>query len=236
MEFLEIAKTIADIGFLVILAAAVIYLLVKYFSAMIDMKVKKGKLSEEAEHIQYDSVSALKELHPYFNKIDSILEVKLPITKIGGPVRTEIFHDTLRIFYKESKEITYNLLDKNITKDNFLSENTKALNNVVKESTEKMREQEIPEIVIEKFWEWNYKKHEYIASTLSDINSSSVFDSIVEKEYAALNLFQSTSYFVLMDAERTLKTLNGDLTGTTYKGKIIESLHYEEEKNDRVRK
>ena len=235
MEFLEIAKMITDIGFLVILAAAVIYLLVKYFSAMIDMKVKKGKLPEEAEHIQYDSVSALKELHPYFNKIDSILELKLPITKIGGPVRTEIFKDTLQIFYEESKQITYALLDKNITKNNFLSENVKALNDVVKKSTEKMREQQIPEVVIEKFWEWNYKRHDYIASTLSDINSSTVFDSVIEKEYAALNLFQSTSYFVLMDAERTLKTLNGDLTGTTYKGKIIESLHYEEEEDDRVK-
>ena len=130
---------------------------------------------------------------------------------------------------------TYNLLDKNITKNNFLSENVKALNDVVKKSTEKMREQQIPEVVIEKFWEWNYKRHDYIASTLSDINSSTVFDSVIEKEYAALNLFQSTSYFVLMDAERTLKTLNGDLTGTTYKGKIIESLHYEEEENDRVK-
>lgn len=235
MEFLEIAKMITDIGFLVILAAAVIYLLVKYFSAMIDMKVKKGKLPEEAEHIQYDSVSALKELHPYFNKIDSILELKLPITKIGGPVRTEIFKDTLQIFYEESKQITYALLDKNITKNNFLSENVKALNDVVKKSTEKMREQQIPEVVIEKFWEWNYKRHDYIAGTLSDINSSTVFDSVIEKEYAALNLFQSTSYFVLMDAERTLKTLNGDLTGTTYKGKIIESLHYEEEENDGVK-
>lgn len=235
MGFLEIAKTIADIGFLVILAAAVIYLLVKYFSAMIDMKVKKGKLPEEAEHIQYDSVSALKELHPYFNKIDSILEVKLPITKIGGPVRTEIFKDALQIFYEESKQITYALLDKNITKNNFLSENVKALNDVVKKSTEKMREQQIPEVVIEKFWEWNYKRYDYIAGTLSDINSSTVFDSVIEKEYAALNLFQSTSYFVLMDAERTLKTLNGDLTGTTYKGKIIESLHYEEEENDRIK-
>ena len=37
MEFLEIAKTIADIGFLVILAAAVIYLFLKFFSAMLDM-------------------------------------------------------------------------------------------------------------------------------------------------------------------------------------------------------
>ena len=202
---------------------------------MIDMKVKKGKLPEEAEHIQYDSVSALKELHPYFNKINSILEVKLPITKIGGPVRTKIFKDTLQIFYEESKQITYDLLDKNITKNNFLSENVKALNDVVKKSTEKMREQQIPEVVIEKFWEWNYKRHDYIASTLSDINSSTVFDSVIEKEYAALNLFQSTSYFVLMDAERTLKTLNGDLTGTTYKGKTIESLHYEEEENDRVK-
>ena len=92
-----------------------------------------------------------------------------------------------------------------------------------------MKEYGIPEIVIIKFWEWNSKRHEYIASTLSDIDSSTVFKTVVEKQYAALNLYQTSSYFCIIDAEKTLKNLNGDLSGTIYRGEVIEDLHYGED-------
>ena len=60
-----------------------------------------------------------------------------------------------------------------------------------------MREEGVPEVVIEKFWQWNYKRHEYVAATLSDIDSSTVFHSAIEKQCAALNLYQNACYFVL---------------------------------------
>ena len=47
----------------------------------------------------------------FLNKIDSIIKVKLPITKIGGPVRTKIFKDVLRIFYETQTETINNLLE-----------------------------------------------------------------------------------------------------------------------------
>ena len=233
MEFLEIGKSIVELGTTTIIVAAVIYLLIKYFSTMIDNKIKKEnqkteiKHEEQVEHLGLGSLQILKETHPYFSKIDNLITVKLPFTKIGGPVRTLIFRDVLKVFYETSKNINYRLLDDHITLENFLSKNREALNDIIKESTETMENYGIPKIVIEKFWEWNYKRHEYVINTLSDIDSSTIFNSIVEKQYAALNLYQSTSYFVLMDAENTLKNLNGDLTGTIYKGKTVESLHEE---------
>lgn len=233
MEFLEIGKSIVELGTTTIIVAAVIYLLIKYFSTMIDNKIKKEnqkteiKHEEQVEHLGLGSLQILKETHPYFSKIDNLITVKLPFTKIGGPVRTLIFRDVLKVFYETSKNINYRLLDDHITLENFLSKNREALNDIIKESTETMENYGIPKIVIEKFWEWNYKRHEYVINTLSDIDSSTIFNSIVEKQYAALNLYQSTSYFVLMDAENTLKNLNGDLTGTIYKGKTVEGLHEE---------
>ena len=230
MDYLKVAETISNLGIMVIIAVAVIYLLVKYFSKIIDGKIKEEKpVAPEIKAIEYDSVVKLKELHPYFDKIDSIIKVKLPITKIGGPVRTKIFKDVLRIFYETQTEIINNLLDKNITDKDFLHENEKALNQIVELSTLKMKEYGIPEIVSIKFWEWNSKRHEYIASTLSDIDSSTVFKTVVEKQYAALNLYQTSSYFCLIDAEKTLKNLNGDLSGTIYRGEVIEGLHYGED-------
>lgn len=228
MEAIEMIKTVSDVTVMVAICGAVIYLLVKYFSKLIEQKTNKVKVAE-SEAIEYSSISALKEIHPYFNKMESIISSKLPTIKIGGPVRTKIFRNVLVIFYETFIDVINELLNKTITENNFLYENEKALNDVIKESSKRMQENGIPQIVIDKFWEWNYKRHEYMLSTLSDIHSCDVFNSIIEKEYAALNLFQSNSYFVLADAENTLKHLNGDLSGTIYKGEIVEELHCREE-------
>lgn len=227
MEFIEIGKAMAELTTTTVIIAAVIYLLIKYFSNIIDGKIVKKEKIDEIDHLELGSLQALKQLHPYFNKVDNLIEVKLPITKIGGPIRTLIFRDVLKIFYETGKETFNNLLDENITKENFLQKNLKALNHLVKETNQRMDEMGIPIVVKEKFWEWNGKRHEYTMNTLSDISSSTVFDTVLEKQYAALNLYQSVSYFVLMDAENTLKNLNGDLTGTVYKGQTVESLHKE---------
>lgn len=228
MNFLEIIKAIGDFTVMVVICGAVIYLLVKYFSGIIDEKAKQAT-KKESEAIEYTSTSALKTLHPFFDKMDSLVKLKLPTIKMGGPVRTKIFKDVLFIFYEVGEEVIGELLDKTITETSFLHENKKAILELIERSTRRMVDHEIPQVVIDKFWEWNYKRHEYTMSTLSDIDSSAVFGSIVEKQYAALNLFQSAFYFVLTDAEKTLKTLNGDLTGAVYKGEVVESLHSKED-------
>ena len=228
MEYLKVAETISDLGVMIVITGAVVFLLVKYFSNMIDEKATKKKAAHDIGAVEYDSIVKLKELHPYFTKIESIIKIKLPITTIGGPVRTKIFRDVLRIFYETQIEVINNLLDKNLTDAEFLHENEKALNQTIELASLKMKDYGIPEIVITKFWEWNSKRYEYMESTLSDIDSSTVFKTVAEKQYAVLNLYQTTSYFCLLDAEKTLKNLNGDLSGTIYNGEVVEELHYHE--------
>lgn len=225
MEWIEIINVVKETGTTVAVIGVVIYLLVKYFSMLIESKIPKKEIPEEASVIQHNSVKCLKTLHPYFDKIDRIIDIKLPITSIGGPVRTEIFRDILTIYYKTSKEKIGELLNEDVTLDNFLTENYKTANAIIKESNEKMLSLGIPEVVVRKFNEWNSGINEYILSAISDIDSSNVFSTVVEKQYTVLSTYVNSSNFILMDAEKTLKSLNGDLTGTTYKGKKVESLH-----------
>ena len=100
------------------------------------------------------------------------------------------------------------------------------VNKIIAESSERMLKADIPQIVIDKFWQWGTKRYEYTCSTLSDIHSTGVLKSIVEKEFAALNRYQDHVYFTLIDAENTLENLNGELTGTIYHGKPVESLRH----------
>ena len=235
MEIAELIKAIGDSTVTVVICAAVIYLLIKYFSKLIDTKVKsKDETHKQASKnaIQYNSVAGLKELHPVFDTINSIIDLRLPTVRLGGPVRTKIFKDTLKIYYETLIEVINGLLDKTITNNNFLSENRKMINRIVSLSKERMKEFGIPDVVIDNFWEWNRKRHEYALSSLSDIDSSSIFETVVEKQYITLNLLSNIATFAFMDAEQTLQHLNGNLTGTLYKGEVVEDLHYGEKKND----
>lgn len=223
MTWIETINLITDVGVSVVIVGAVIVLLFKYFSNMIDNKNKNLSLEHNKTH--YDSVHDLKEEHPFFSKVRGIIQIKLPITKMGGPVRTEIFRDVLNIFYTTALDEVGALLNKNITLDNFLVENYATTNEVVKRASRIMREQGIPPIVIEKFNYWNYSRHEYLLTTIGDIDSSNIFSTVLEKECAVLNALTDACFFTLMDAEKTLINLNGDLSGAIYKGKIVETLH-----------
>lgn len=220
-------STIIESGIMVVICGVVIYLLAKYFSAMIETKGKKAHVEKVAETnaVEFGSIAALKELHSFFPKMEGILELKIPTLSIGGPVRTDIFKDILRIFYETAIRVIKDTLDKNLTDKTFLSENKEMINRLLETSKVKMMEAEIPTVAIYKFLDWSSKRYDYVMSTLSDIDSCDAFASTVEKQYAALNLYQSTFYFFLIDAEKTLKYLNGDLTGAIYKGREVESLH-----------
>lgn len=225
MEWIEVANVIKELGVTIVFVSAVIFLLFKYFSKMIDEKMSKEKLPEQTEIIQYNSVKCLKTLHPFSYKTDEILSIKLPITKIGGPVRTEIFRDVLSLFLSTTKEEVLKMLDEDITLDNFLIKNSDAVNRTIVKYRQKAREKGIPEVVIVKFSEWSRNNLELLLSSISDIDSSDVFETVVEKEYTVLTVLVNTFYLLLIDAEKTLKNLNGDLTGTIYNGKKVENLH-----------
>lgn len=226
-EVLTTISAIIESGVMVVICGAVIYLLVKYFSAMIETKSKKHNVEKVAETnvVEFGSVATLKELHSFFPKMEGILELKIPTLTIGGPVRTDIFKDILKIFYETAIQMTKDTLDKNLTNKNFLFVNKAGINRLLEVSKVKMLEAGIPQVAIYKFLDWSSKRYDYVMSTLSDIDACDTFSSVVEKQYAALNLYQSTFYFFLLDAEKTLKHLNGDLTGSVYKGREVEPLH-----------
>ena len=185
MNWIEVVNVIQDVGVSIAILGVVIFLLTKYFSNLIDSKTK-GKDNEtekNANGLQYNSVKTLKIIHPIFNKIDNIVNVKVPIVRIGGPVRTKIFRDVLTIYYKTAKQEILGILDKDINLRNFLSCNYTLVNDVAKNSNEKMRMNGIPEVVIEKWNTWVNSKYDYMLRTISDIESSDVFSNVVEKQF-----------------------------------------------------
>ena len=144
---------------------------------------------------------------------------------LGGPVRTKIFKSMLIIYFSNFKRAVDELLDEEITLNNFYYKNEAMITEVLEQTMHDWEEDGIPIVVITKFQEWNSKRIAYLNLSLNDIDSSQVIDNAVEKQYMALNLYSGIVYLTFVDAEKTLSTLNGSLTGQYYKGEQIEGLH-----------
>ncbi len=79
----------------------------------------------------------------------------------------------------------------------------------------------IPAIVVEKFNKWHRSTSEYIIKSAEYITQSPVYRTN-QDAICALYLLQTAMLEItIMEAERTLTELNGELTGVEYKGVIV---------------
>lgn len=216
------------IGAAIYLVVQIVTTLVKYFlEERKDKKENKQKVKAE-ETLTPHKVFSVKELRSYHTilvKIDSLVKTRIPLMTLGGPVRTKIFKSMLIIYFSNFKRAVDELLDEEITLNNFYYKNEAMITEVLEQTMHDWEEDGIPIVVITKFQEWNSKRIAYLNLSLNDIDSSQVIDNVVEKQYMALNLYSGIVYLTFVDAEKTLSTLNGSLTGQYYKGEQIEGLH-----------
>ena len=216
------------IGAAIYLVVQIVTTLVKYFlEERKDRKENKQKAKAEETLTPYKvfSVKELRSYHTILVKIDSLVKTRIPLMTLGGPVRTKIFKSMLIIYFSNFKRAVDELLDEEITLNNFYYKNEAMITEVLEQTMHDWEEDGIPIVVITKFQEWNSKRIAYLNLSLNDIDSSQVIDNVVEKQYMALNLYSGIVYLTFVDAEKTLSTLNGSLTGQYYKGEQIEGLH-----------
>jgi hypothetical protein len=192
------------------------------------IKKKVGSKNKQCNKKDAYEIVDLIEVHPLFDDLKWFKDVKVPNCKIGGPVRTLIFRNCLTIYYETFIEEATKLLHQNIDGENFLRVNEQFEHELITAIRANLYKADIPEVVIKKFQSWYITKHEHLLRYFSDIHSSVIVTSLVEKEHMVLSLLRETAYFTLLDAEKTLKSLNGSLTGVVYQGQIVEDSNYYE--------
>lgn len=214
MKFEEIVQTIVNVGLSTTLSVLVIYFLFYYISDKLNIGKHKKKLST------YEDLASHHEL---FYKIKSYLDISIPLMKIKGPVRSKMFRDMLDIKLNIiSDDLKTLLLSKSLNSDNMLQLNLNNLELMVKKYQNAWRSGGVPEIVITKFEEWHQAKILLLYDSIKQICDCQVIDTPVEEMYSILNIYLTIVSFTIVDAEKTLTVLNGQLKGVTYKGEIIE--------------
>jgi hypothetical protein len=73
----------------------------------------------------------------------------------------------------------------------------------------------------QKFQEWNYPLEEMRSQMAHDIGESMLYDNCRDRAWDILTVFQAVYVGLKPNAEKTLKSLNGELTGKKYLGMTI---------------
>lgn len=95
---------------------------------------------------------------------------------------------------------------------------------VAGEIEEKQKAMGIPQVAIEKYQLWQRPSQQYTLSQLRNIAYSQAFCTVNQKAEAMMGTFQTNIELSIIEAERTLQSLNGSLTGKKYKGFICAAL------------
>ena len=85
------------------------------------------------------------------------------------------------------------------------------ITNTIKEYEEKSLNDGVPQLFIDKFNKWHTKTVDMVLNCVNNICESNYYHSNYEKIYAIFNIFISAFEVTLVDAEKTLKTINGEL-------------------------
>lgn len=103
---------------------------------------------------------------------------------------------------------------------------THRFSQMVSAASNTARQDGIPDIVITKFSRWINPSIDMLFSYVDMIGNSNIYSSNIARTntlFLVVNLLMST---MLGDAERSIKHLNGDITGKLYKGQAIEPIEH----------
>lgn len=190
------------------------------------IKQAKFKKAAEKSGIQVGDESDLR-YHVLFSATQYRLAIELPNLDLfpTKPVRQMLMVDLLRIYFKAilegCKDISLTNM-KGWSSEQWSIEMTNRLSDMIAAATSTCRMEGIPELVIVKFSRWINPSVDMLFNYVEMIGNSNIYSSNIARTntlFLIVNLLMST---MMGDAERSIKGLNGDISGKIYKGQIIE--------------
>lgn len=140
-------------------------------------------------------------------------------------VRSQMYRDMLKILVRTMSrelELSIQTLSDRSSNAEWQRKATAVLATAVTEYERRFREQGIPDIVIERFRDWNRPSLSYITHAIAALQDSEIADSNEKKTRFLLSSVLAAMKTAFIDAERTLIGLNGQLTGAAYRGREVE--------------
>lgn len=157
------------------------------------------------------------------SKLDYWVKFKIPNLKMNDPGRQAIFRDILKFKFTCFQNYVCTIderINEHMTGHQVFHEIVSTFNDTV-DSYEKMAiEHGVPEIVMVKYGEWQLRSYEYTVRAAELICLSNGYGNNSSRLNATFSLITAMMELTIAEAEKTLTDLNGQLTGTNYRGVI----------------
>lgn len=148
------------------------------------------------------------EKHHFFTSISYWINIEINNLPIENLSKKKV----ICLFLKTK----YNIFSKNIKRFiNSTNNNCEEIENILiksfKECEDIARSEGIPDIFIDKFRVWDYEHTKILIDSIESIINSKFYSTFEEKIAAILDIMIFSFRLTLVDAEKTINELNGDL-------------------------
>jgi len=155
------------------------------------------------------------------SKLDYWLNFKIMNIKMDDPGRQLLFRDILQLKFlqfREYIEISSSGINESMSGQELYHVIVESFNETVDAYEQEAISRGIPEIVMVKYGEWQLRSYEFTLRAAEMICLSHSYGSNFSRMQAVISLVNAMMELTVAEAEKTLTDLNGELTGTVYKG------------------
>lgn len=148
--------------------------------------------------------------HQFFNSIEYWVNNDINNLPIINPLKKRVVCTFLRIKYLTFSKNLKEYINTVDIEEEIMDLETLIID-CLKEYEDKARNEGIPDIFINKFRVWNSPHTHILIDSVQSICTSKFYDSFEEKIVAVLDILTFSFRVTLIDAERTINDLNGEL-------------------------
>lgn len=169
--------------------------------------------------------------HSYFVNMDWFIRRRIDELIIEDEFKNKIGKQFLKFKFQSFRDWMSEFLDSNykeLDQDEFNTKILERFNCMILEYEQKARLDWIPELFIIKFNKFHLTTIEETAEFITNIAYSTWFSNNEQKMCAILHFLTGAFMRTLLDFQKTIISINGDLAGLEYKGLICKWHDHEE--------
>ncbi len=223
----NLLNIIYEYGWFMAIFLLIIYSLYKFVSINYKNWMDKSKTLDDEDDPNESTHESLAH-HPFFSNAQYRLKVEIPNMDLvpNKPIRETVFKDLLDITFTNVYAICTEIVNipdmESWHHDEWVDELTKKINEIAINIEVDAEKRGIPDIIIKKFSRWNLSTIEALREYVLMLGHSKLYTTNVAKTNTFLFIMNLLLVTTLGDAERTIRVINGELTGILYKGIPIE--------------
>ena len=157
--------------------------------------------------------------HVFFTNINKMMVYDINNLPITSTLKKRVVSCFLKILFTKIHTVTLDLCN-NLNKEP-LGDISSLYINSIRDAEEEALKAGVPEIFIEKFRSWDSNHTDAIINSMSQIVCSKFHKDDYEKLKAVLDILNAVTQLQLLDIERTIDSLNGELE-KSIKGTIFD--------------